>query len=329
MYLLAYPLLVAGLLLLVRQRNPKGDKAAVIDSLILTVGFALLSWVFLIAPIRAPLGLDWLAKGVSVAYPVDTSSCSLRRSASRSTPADVCLPFYLLVAEHRLSARHRLRLQLRAAQRHLQPSAGLRHRLDRLPRPLGGSRASPFDADARAAGRRGTRASHPHPSRAAGAFACLIAPSIRFWDRDSQPRRARHHQRLRRFSSCSSSRAWPVSVRKEEHRTVRRRRRCAAPAVRLSANDGDGVHDAVIAAVREVVSDQGARVRLLLRRSELSVVVASSEPMREPAPLDGDASGWVQATWIRTGLAERNGCARRGTGSPGARCRAASRFSHP
>ncbi len=48
--------------------------------------------------IRAPLGLDWLAKGVSVAYPVDTSSCSLRRSASRSTPADVCLLFYLLVA---------------------------------------------------------------------------------------------------------------------------------------------------------------------------------------------------------------------------------------
>jgi hypothetical protein len=49
MYLLVYPFLVVGLLLLVRRRQPNGDKAAGIDALILTIGFAALSWVFLIA----------------------------------------------------------------------------------------------------------------------------------------------------------------------------------------------------------------------------------------------------------------------------------------
>ena len=49
-YLTVYPALVAGLLVLVRRRNPQGDRAGVIDSLILSVGIALLSWVFLVAP---------------------------------------------------------------------------------------------------------------------------------------------------------------------------------------------------------------------------------------------------------------------------------------
>ena len=61
-YLLVYPALFGGLLLLVRRRNPNGDRAAVIDSLILTVGFALLSWVFLVAPNIHLSGLSLLAK---------------------------------------------------------------------------------------------------------------------------------------------------------------------------------------------------------------------------------------------------------------------------
>ena len=69
-YLLVYPALFGGLLLLVRRRNPNGDRAAVIDSLILTVGFALLSWVFLVAPNIHLSGLSLLAKLVSVAYPL-------------------------------------------------------------------------------------------------------------------------------------------------------------------------------------------------------------------------------------------------------------------
>ena len=49
-YLAVYPALMAGLLLLVRRRNPERDRAGVIDSLIMTLGLALLSWVALIAP---------------------------------------------------------------------------------------------------------------------------------------------------------------------------------------------------------------------------------------------------------------------------------------
>ena len=69
-YLTVYPALVAGLLVLVKRRNPQGDRAGVIDSLILTVGFALLSWVFLVAPNIHLSGLTLLEKGVSVAYPL-------------------------------------------------------------------------------------------------------------------------------------------------------------------------------------------------------------------------------------------------------------------
>ena len=40
-YLLVYPALMVGLVLLVRRRNPEGDRAGVIDSLIMTLGLAL------------------------------------------------------------------------------------------------------------------------------------------------------------------------------------------------------------------------------------------------------------------------------------------------
>ncbi len=70
-YLSVYPALFIGLMLLVRRRDPHGrDRSAVVDSLILTVGFALLSWVFLVAPNLHLSGLTILAKLVSVAYPL-------------------------------------------------------------------------------------------------------------------------------------------------------------------------------------------------------------------------------------------------------------------
>ncbi len=69
LYLTVYPALMAGLLVLVRRRNPRTDRAGAIDSLILTLGIALLSWVFLIAP-NIQLGGSWLVLSVSIAYPV-------------------------------------------------------------------------------------------------------------------------------------------------------------------------------------------------------------------------------------------------------------------
>jgi diguanylate cyclase (GGDEF)-like protein/PAS domain S-box-containing protein len=70
-YLSVYPALFGGLMLLVRRRDPdRRDRAAVLDSLVLTLGFALLFWVFLIAPNIHASGLTALAKSVSTAYPL-------------------------------------------------------------------------------------------------------------------------------------------------------------------------------------------------------------------------------------------------------------------
>jgi len=69
-YLTVYPALMLGLLLLVRRRNPRGDRNGLIDSAILTLGLSLLSWVLLIAPYLHDPTLSLLPKLVSVAYPL-------------------------------------------------------------------------------------------------------------------------------------------------------------------------------------------------------------------------------------------------------------------
>jgi diguanylate cyclase (GGDEF)-like protein/PAS domain S-box-containing protein len=69
MYVLVYPALMIGLLTLVRRRNPQGDRAGVIDALIMTLGLALVSWVALIAPYVHDGSMDVFAKLVSIAYP--------------------------------------------------------------------------------------------------------------------------------------------------------------------------------------------------------------------------------------------------------------------
>ena len=69
-YLAFYPLLAAGLLLLVRGRAPGRDWASLIDATIITVGVGMLSWVFLIGPnVRLP-GLALFPRLLSIAYPL-------------------------------------------------------------------------------------------------------------------------------------------------------------------------------------------------------------------------------------------------------------------
>ncbi len=70
LYLAVYPLTVAGLLLLIRRRNPGRDWTSLVDSLIVTIGLALLSWVFLIAPYAHNTTLHVVTKLVSSAYPL-------------------------------------------------------------------------------------------------------------------------------------------------------------------------------------------------------------------------------------------------------------------
>jgi diguanylate cyclase (GGDEF)-like protein/PAS domain S-box-containing protein len=69
-YLTVYPALMAGLLLLVRRRNPEPDRASLIDSLIMTLGLALVSWIALIAPYLHDHTLSVVPKLVSIAYPL-------------------------------------------------------------------------------------------------------------------------------------------------------------------------------------------------------------------------------------------------------------------
>ena len=68
-YLLVYPLLVAGVILLIRRRNPGGDRAGLIDALIITTSLAMLSWAYLIVPYFHQPGLSLIRKVFSVAYP--------------------------------------------------------------------------------------------------------------------------------------------------------------------------------------------------------------------------------------------------------------------
>jgi diguanylate cyclase (GGDEF)-like protein/PAS domain S-box-containing protein len=69
-YLAVYPVLMAGLIMMVRRRNPVSDRAGVIDSLILTLGLALLEWVGLIAPYVHVTDMSLFARLVSIAYPL-------------------------------------------------------------------------------------------------------------------------------------------------------------------------------------------------------------------------------------------------------------------
>jgi diguanylate cyclase (GGDEF)-like protein/PAS domain S-box-containing protein len=97
LYLAVYPVLIAGLFMLVKRRNPRRDRTALIDSLILTIGIGLLSWVFVIAPNIHVTGQTWLQTSVGVAYPLGdvfllAGLIRLAVDAGRRTPS-----FWLLM----------------------------------------------------------------------------------------------------------------------------------------------------------------------------------------------------------------------------------------
>jgi diguanylate cyclase (GGDEF)-like protein/PAS domain S-box-containing protein len=97
LYLAVYPVLMAGLIILIRRRNPRRDRSALIDAAILTIGVGLLSWVFLIAPNFHIAELSWWEKTVAAAYPLGdvlllAAVIRLAVDAGKRTPS-----FWLLV----------------------------------------------------------------------------------------------------------------------------------------------------------------------------------------------------------------------------------------
>ena len=70
-YLAFYPVLTAGLLMLIRARNGgDSNRAALLDALVPTVGLGLLAWVYWIAPFTRADHLTLLEKLVSIGYPL-------------------------------------------------------------------------------------------------------------------------------------------------------------------------------------------------------------------------------------------------------------------
>jgi diguanylate cyclase (GGDEF)-like protein len=68
-YLAAYPLLAAGLAVLVHSRRPGRDPAGLIDSAIVTLGVGLLSWVLVADPIVDDSSTPWVERAIAAAYP--------------------------------------------------------------------------------------------------------------------------------------------------------------------------------------------------------------------------------------------------------------------
>jgi signal transduction histidine kinase len=70
LYHAVFPVIVAGLLLLIRRRSRGRDRASLIDSVIIATGVGLLSWIFLIAPYAHDGSLTTPARLTSMAYPL-------------------------------------------------------------------------------------------------------------------------------------------------------------------------------------------------------------------------------------------------------------------
>ncbi|MFI7601720.1 putative bifunctional diguanylate cyclase/phosphodiesterase [Actinoplanes sp. NPDC049681] len=67
-YLSAYPMLLVGLILLVRSGGGR-DKAALVDAATVAVGLGLVFWIFVIEPVAGDSSVSALERFVSVAYP--------------------------------------------------------------------------------------------------------------------------------------------------------------------------------------------------------------------------------------------------------------------
>lgn len=69
-YLAMYPLLISGLILLIRRRTPGRDVASLLDACIITVGVGLISWLLLIVPYFRTHDISALARLAAIQDPL-------------------------------------------------------------------------------------------------------------------------------------------------------------------------------------------------------------------------------------------------------------------
>src|SRR4029078_2650034 len=302
-YLTVYPALVAGLLILVRRRNPRGDRAAVIDSLILTVGIGLISWVLLVAPNIHLSGRTRGEKALSAAYPLGdilllAAAIRLAVDQGKRAPA-----FYLLIGSivsllavdsvytYALltdAYNHQLSYDVGWIVYYLLWGAAALHPSMRTleePALEDRTRLTPL--------RLGLLAS-----------ACLIAPGIRAWQ-------AWGDTDLLVLSLASAILFLLVVLRmaglvRQEARAAARELALRAAGVDLvaaagretgnrgavAAAGGEQVNRAAVSAVHTLVEGE-VRARLVLYQSEGAVVVAASE-FDEDWTLSKDTNRWLR-----------------------------------
>jgi diguanylate cyclase (GGDEF)-like protein/PAS domain S-box-containing protein len=289
LYLLVYPALMAGLVLLVLSRNPDGDKPGLIDSAILTVGIALLSWVFLVSPNIHLSGLTIVAKLVSAAYPLGdilllAGAIRLAVDTGKRAPA-----FYLLVgsivvlltvdsaytyALLKDAYDHQLSFDVGwIAYYLLWGAAALHPSMKTLEEPA-------QDPRRRLTGRR----------LALLAGACLVAPGIRFvselHDADTEVVIV---AAAVLFLLVVARMAWLV---RQQERAVAREVALRGAGVRLVAAAGEKhVQEAAVESARSLLGGDQP-IRLVLRTDETAMVTASS-----------DGHGWLLSAEAQNWLA--------------------------
>jgi len=291
LYLTVYPALMAGLVLLVRRRNPISDWAGLIDSLILSLGIGLLSWVFLVAPYIDLSGMTNLAKGVSMAYPLGdvlllAAAIRLAVDAGRRQPAFyllassiVCLLVTDSVYNYMLlkgTYQHQVWLDLGWIGYYLLWGAAALHPSMRtLDQPAPNRRVRLTKL------RLGLLA-----------IACLIAPAIRIVQAD------RTAEML--VVTCASMVLFLLVVARmaglvrQEERVVARERALRQAGLALVGATGlDEIYSATIEAVQSLVGRAVAVWVVDVQEDGYRIVASSKETGAEPAPLDVLAAAWI------------------------------------
>lgn len=98
LYLVSYPFMLGGLLLIIRGRGPGSHRASLIDALLVVTALGLLAWTLLVTPYARHHGVAPLASLVAMVYPVLdllllTAAIKLAVDGGRRSPA-----FWLLGA---------------------------------------------------------------------------------------------------------------------------------------------------------------------------------------------------------------------------------------
>ena len=96
-YLASYPLIGAGLLVLIRSRTASRDRAGLLDATIVAAGLFVLSWAFLIAPTAGGSDLTVLQRLATAAYPVGDVLLLALVARLVTTPGARTRAYWLLV----------------------------------------------------------------------------------------------------------------------------------------------------------------------------------------------------------------------------------------